>query len=45
MIRRKILGISCLLLAILICVVGRGEDGGATGAILIGAIGIGLLRS
>lgn len=43
--KQKLAGIACLIVAIVICVVGRGEDGGATGAIPMMIAGIALLRS
>ena len=42
--KNRLTGIACLIVAILICVVGRGEDGAATGAIPMIIAGIAIIR-
>ena len=43
--KQKLIGLAFIALAVLICVIGCGELGGGTGAVLLGAIGVGLLCS
>ena len=43
--KQKLIGIAFIVLAGLICIVGAGEPGGGTGAILMGVIGLMLIIS